>query len=308
MNTERRKILAIPPLLPDDHPIRVLLVDDQVIIGEAVRRALADHPEIVLHFCGDAAEAIDVATRFKPTVILQDLVMPAVDGLTLLYRYRTNEATKTIPVVMLSTKEDPKTKSEAFRLGANDYLVKLPDTVELIARIQYHSKAYAVQVQRDEAYRALQETQRDLVEANTSLQRLTNVDGLTGLSNRRYFDEYVIGQWKLAIREQNPFSVLTRGARDTPPAGHRKIRVSVAPATTRGRPPFEYAPVHRFDLPDLPPAFAAPATLTLRRRGFAPCGPTTGKESSSMPKIPPSASSAIVLRPEALRDTSKSVA
>ena len=208
MNTERRKILAIPPLLPDDHPIRVLLVDDQVIIGEAVRRALADHPEIVFHYCGNAAEAIDVATRFKPTVILQDLVMPVVDGLTLLYRYRTNEATKTIPVVMLSTKEDPKTKSEAFRLGANDYLVKLPDTVELVARIQYHSKAYANQIQRDEAYHALQESQRDLVEANISLQRLTNVDGLTGLSNRRYFDEYVMGQWKLAIREHKPFSLL----------------------------------------------------------------------------------------------------
>jgi two-component system, chemotaxis family, response regulator WspR len=208
MNTERRKILAMPPLLPDDQPIRVLLVDDQPMIGEAVRRALADRPEIVFHYCGDATEAIVVATRVKPTVILQDLVMPSVDGLTLLYRYRTNPATKNIPVVMLSTKEDPKTKSEAFRLGANDYLVKLPDTVELVARIQYHSKAYANQVQRDEAYQALHESQRELVEANITLQRLTNVDGLTGLSNRRYFDEYVMVQWKLAIREQNPFSLL----------------------------------------------------------------------------------------------------
>jgi two-component system, chemotaxis family, response regulator WspR len=208
MNTERHRILAMPPLLPDDQPIRVLLVDDQLMIGETVRRALADHPEIVFHYCGDATEAIVVATRFKPTVILQDLVMPSVDGLTLLYRYRTNPATKNIPVVMLSTKEDPKTKSEAFRLGANDYLVKLPDTVELVARVQYHSKAYANQVQRDEAYHALRASQRELVEANITLQRMTNIDGLTGLSNRRFFDEYVMSQWKLAIREHDPFSLL----------------------------------------------------------------------------------------------------
>ena len=81
-------------------------------------------------------------------------------------------------------------KSEAFAAGANDYLVKLPDTIELIARVRHHSKAYINQLQRDEAYRALHESQRKLLETNHELQRLTNVDGLTGLSNRRYFNEY----------------------------------------------------------------------------------------------------------------------
>ena len=59
---------------------------------------------------------------------------------------------------MLSSKEEPVIKAEAFARGANDYLVKLPDKIELIARIRYHSKAYLNQLQRDEAYRALRES------------------------------------------------------------------------------------------------------------------------------------------------------
>ena len=62
-----------------------------------------------------------------------------------------------------------RSKAQAFAAGANDYLVKLPDKVELIARIRYHSKAYQSAVQRDEAYRALRESQQQLVDSNTAL-------------------------------------------------------------------------------------------------------------------------------------------
>jgi signal transduction histidine kinase/DNA-binding NarL/FixJ family response regulator len=70
---------------------------------------------------------------------------------------------------VLSTNENPQVKGQAFAAGANDYLVKLPDKIELIARIRYHSKAYLNQLQRDEAYRALRESQKQLVENNSSL-------------------------------------------------------------------------------------------------------------------------------------------
>lgn len=186
----------------------VLLVDDQVMIGEAIRRVLAEQPNIDFHYCSDPSEAIAVAEAIKPTVILQDLVMPGVDGLTLVRQYRANPATRDIPVIVLSTKEEPAIKSSAFAAGANDYLVKLPDNVELIARIRYHTKSYLNQVQRDQAYRALHYSQQQLQEKNLELLRLSNQDGLTGLSNRRYFDEYIEAQWKLAIRDQSPISLL----------------------------------------------------------------------------------------------------
>ncbi len=147
----------------------VLLVDDQAMVGEAVRRYLSNLPRLDFHFCSNAEDAVQVANRIQPTVILQDLVMPNIDGLSLVRQYRANPATKDIPIIVLSTKEDPVTKSDSFAAGANDYLVKLPDRVELVARIRYHSRAYSVQLQRDAAYRALRESQQQLVDSNTAL-------------------------------------------------------------------------------------------------------------------------------------------
>ena len=200
-----------PPDVPppaDSYLSMVLLVDDQVMVCEAVRRALAHHGDLDFHYCTDPLEAIAVAQRVKPTVILQDLVMPGVDGLDLVRQYRKHPALHAVPVIVLSTKEDPATKSDAFQAGANDYLVKLPDKIELIARVRYHTRAYLDHLQRDEAYRALRESQRELMRANLELERLTRIDGLTGLGNRRYFDEYLAAEWKRCQRTQSPLSVL----------------------------------------------------------------------------------------------------
>jgi two-component system chemotaxis family response regulator WspR len=208
----------------NEYMAMVLLVDDQAIIGEAVRRALAGEPDIDFHYCAQPDEAVAVAERTQPTVILQDLVMPGTDGLTLVRRYRENPGTRDIPIIVLSTKEEATMKSAAFAAGANDYLVKLPDTIELVARIRYHSRSYLNLLQRDEAYRALRQSQQQLLETNLELQRLTNSDGLTGLSNRRYFDEYLGAEWRRAQREQTQ---LARGClqgqqRHLRPRGRRR--------------------------------------------------------------------------------------
>jgi signal transduction histidine kinase/HPt (histidine-containing phosphotransfer) domain-containing protein len=147
----------------------VLLVDDQAMVCEAVRRALANQPDIDFHYCADAREALTVANQIRPTVILQDLVLPDMDGLNLLTQYRSNPTTKDTPIIVLSTNENPQVKGQAFALGANDYLVKLPDRIELIARIRYHSKAFLNVLQRDAAYRALRESQQQLIESNAAL-------------------------------------------------------------------------------------------------------------------------------------------
>lgn len=145
-----------------EYPVTVLLVDDQAMIGEAIRRMLARDPEIRFHFCCEPTKAIEMANEIKPTVILQDLVMPDIDGLTLVKFYRANPATRDVPLIVLSTKEEAATKAEAFALGANDYLVKLPEAIELIARIRYHSRGYISLLQRNEAYDALETSQKAL--------------------------------------------------------------------------------------------------------------------------------------------------
>jgi two-component system, sensor histidine kinase len=149
----------------------VLLVDDQAMVAEYIRRMVAGQ-EIDLHYCANPAEAIDIAERVRPTVILQDLVMPGVDGLTLVRQYRANRLTRDIPIIVLSSKEDPAVKREAFIAGANDYLVKPSDRIELVARIRHHSQARMNQTQRDEALRALRESQRRLIDSNTALMSL----------------------------------------------------------------------------------------------------------------------------------------
>jgi sigma-B regulation protein RsbU (phosphoserine phosphatase) len=144
------------------HGIVVLLVDDQAIIGEAVRRMLASEQDITLHYCQDAREALQQAEQVQPTVILQDLVMPHVDGLDLVPQYRQQASTQDTPLIVLSTKEEATTKAEAFARGANDYLVKLPDPLELIARIRYHSKGYIALLERNEAFQALAKSEQAL--------------------------------------------------------------------------------------------------------------------------------------------------
>ncbi|MBS0191817.1 MAG: SpoIIE family protein phosphatase [Phycisphaerales bacterium] len=140
----------------------VLLVDDQIIIAEAVRRILATQQGIAFHYCQKGQEATAAAARLNPTVILQDLVMPDADGLDLVRQYRAQEATSLTPIVVLSSKEEGATKAEAFARGANDYIVKLPDPVELVARIRYHSRGYLSLLQRNQAFDALRISQAAL--------------------------------------------------------------------------------------------------------------------------------------------------
>lgn len=154
----------------NDHLVKVLLIDDQPIVGETVRRMLDGEEGLEFQYLSDPTEAIAVATRFEPTVILQDLVMPQIDGMTLVKFFRANPATKDIPMIVLSSKEEAATKVEAFAVGANDYLVKLPDRLELIARIRYHSQGYINLLQRNEAYQALAGVAHDIKNIVTGIK------------------------------------------------------------------------------------------------------------------------------------------
>lgn len=159
-----------------DSPINVLLIDDQPVIGEAIRRMLVAEPDIIFHYCRDPTQAIKQATEVKPMVILQDLVMPDIEGLTLVRFLRAKDApTHEVPLIVLSSKENPQIKAKAFNLGANDYLVKLPDQAELIARIRYHSTAYMNLLKRKEAEEKLKEENLRLsaeIEITRQLQQM----------------------------------------------------------------------------------------------------------------------------------------
>jgi two-component system chemotaxis family response regulator WspR len=190
------------------HTSVVLLVDDQHMVAEGIRRMLADQVDIRFHYCDNSLDALQTAARIKPTIILQDLIMPELDGYALLQRYRQHSATRNIPVIILSNKDDPRDKSLAFEHGANDYLVKLPNKIELVARIRAHTKNYLVQCERDDAFDELGRLQRQLEINNEELQKLTCLDALTGIANRRRFNEFFTKECLRSAREKTPLSLL----------------------------------------------------------------------------------------------------
>ncbi len=143
------------PVRLAEHKTTVLLIDDQATVARAVGSMLRAESDIEFHFCQNPAKAIKRAIEINPTVILQDLVMPKIDGLMLVKLFRSSEKTRDIPLIVLSSEEEPAVKAKAFELGANDYLVKLPDRVELIARIRHHSRGYINLLERNEVTKRL---------------------------------------------------------------------------------------------------------------------------------------------------------
>lgn len=278
---------------------RVLLVDDQPIIVEAVRRMLAGHDDIEFHYVTDPAYAESTAVRIQPTVILQDLVMPDIDGFALIRYYRENEALREVPVIVLSAKEDSKLKAHGFAVGANDYMVKLPDQLELLARVRYHSACHINRLQRDEAVNALRESQRNLAEANIELQKLAALDGLTGIANRRRFDDAMQQEWQRARRDKRPLSLLLcdidhfKSYNDTygHPAGDLVLKRAAAVLTEHLKRPADLAARYGGEefaivLPDTPAAGAMAVAETCRSQlealAIASSGASSGKVTMSI--------------------------
>lgn len=131
-------------------PISVLLIDDEFLIGEAMRIKLSSETDIIFNYCKEPDKALETAIGVQPTVIMLDLVMPGVNGLTMVKFFKSSEDFRDVPLIVLSAREEPELKKKAIALGANDYMVKLPDKIDLVARIRCHSERYIFKQQRDD--------------------------------------------------------------------------------------------------------------------------------------------------------------
>lgn len=134
-SAERAPPLAVATSRAFDLGLRktdfVLLVDDPPMVGEAIRRIVAQMDGFDYHCVSDPLAAPTAIADIQPTVVLLDLMMPGLDGLSLLAQIRSDPATEYLPVVMLSTTDASETRAQAFAAGTDDYLVKIPDSVEL---------------------------------------------------------------------------------------------------------------------------------------------------------------------------------
>lgn len=149
---------------------KVFLIDDETLGAEIVQHMLASEVDIAFKAEHDARTAFERAQAYDPTIVLVDLRMPLIDGFEVIRQFRADPTLQHLPIVMLSSEDDPALKAKGFALGANDYLVKWPDKRELIARIRYHSRAYLAFRDRDAAFSALERSQTELLARTEELE------------------------------------------------------------------------------------------------------------------------------------------
>lgn len=102
---------------------KILIIEDERLLLNAIKRKLEGSGFEVIE-AHDGAEGFGVAKEKKPDLILLDIVLPIMDGVTLLERLREDEWGKDVPIIILSNLSDASTISESKKKGVNDYLVK----------------------------------------------------------------------------------------------------------------------------------------------------------------------------------------
>ena len=114
---------------------KVLLVDDSATILMMQKMALKTTPYQVIT-ANNGEDGVKKAIAEKPDLILMDVIMPKMTGFEACRRLRQEEATKTIPIIMVTTRGEPINVEEGFQSGCTDYVTKPIDTFELLNKLR----------------------------------------------------------------------------------------------------------------------------------------------------------------------------
>jgi two-component system chemotaxis family response regulator WspR len=155
----------------------------------------------------DADQVLGQAAPLGPTVLVRALGGRE-DGGDFIRACRAHPALGALPLLVLAPHADQAGRDAAFAAGASDYLAELPTPTELLARLRYHARSSLALLERDDALRRLAETGALLARAQAELDRMAGVDSLTGIPNRRRFDQAAQGEWQRARRNGQPLSLL----------------------------------------------------------------------------------------------------
>ena len=159
---------------------RILLADDNADMREYVRRLLAERYEV--HAVADGEAALHVARAQEVDLVLSDVMMPNLDGFGLLKALRSDERTKTIPVILLSARAGEGSRVEGMVAGADDYLVKPFSARELLARVEAHLNLQRVRKEAEQAVRDLM-SQEQKARASAEVANRIKDDFLAMLSH-----------------------------------------------------------------------------------------------------------------------------
>jgi diguanylate cyclase (GGDEF)-like protein len=181
---------------------RLLIADDNADMRRHLARLLEPTYEVTV--TADGASALEAALTNPPDLILTDVMMPRLDGLELLTALREEHRTRTIPVIMLSARAGQEASAGAIRAGVDDYLAKPFSAQELLSRV---SGSLEMARLRRESERELAAVNHELEQALSRLEVLATTDTLTGLPNRRKWDEEIVREIARATRNEQPLCV-----------------------------------------------------------------------------------------------------
>ncbi len=146
--------------------------------------------------------AIEAFTSQRPDLVLLDVVLPDLDGFTVAKRIRTMEkVSEWTPIIFLSSLGDDAHIEEGITAGGDDYLHKPVSEIVLGAKIRAMQRLVMMRA-------SLLALTRKLDAANQELIRISSSDGLTGIANRRFFDEAISIEWRRARRHSNSLAML----------------------------------------------------------------------------------------------------
>lgn len=170
---------------PDLPPPRVLLVDDQMMNILALREIFKADCEVFMATNGQ--QALEQANALLPDIILLDVVMDDMDGYTVCEKLKSNPLTSSIPVIFVTSHFDEADEVRGFELGGVDFIHKPINAVITKVRV---ANQIALKRQTD------------------MLHSISLIDDLTGIANRRQFNQNMQLHWRQASRDKSPFSLI----------------------------------------------------------------------------------------------------
>lgn len=193
----------------------ILIVDDSADERTLLQSILSTAGYEQIFSADSAAHAFELIglNAEKQTVprvdlILLDISMPSMNGIEACRHIKANDRFRDTPIIMVTAKTDPVELQLAFAAGSMDYVAKPINKIELLTRVRSVLRLVHEIDRRRAREQELLEVMRQLQEANQMLLRLSCLDGLTGITNRRQFDDFLDQEWRRATRESTPVSLI----------------------------------------------------------------------------------------------------
>jgi len=180
-----------------DSPNKVLIVDDTPANLEVLYKTLKEE-NYELSVAKDGANALNCVPKFRPHLILLDIMMPVMDGFETCQKLKDNETTKDIPIIFLTAKSEKKDVLKGFDLGAVDYITKPFNHEEVLARVKNQLKVNSLRENNKRVLRELERLNQDI----QALSVIASQDLKEELKKVKYLGEYLKREYKSGLDDE----------------------------------------------------------------------------------------------------------